>query len=221
VIYDWHFEVLLQHWRPLAAGIVMTILISVLAMCGALIGGMVVALGRLSTVKIVRTCAYIYTELFRTTPFLVQLLWLYFAMPRLGGPVLSPFTAGLVALILNLSAFLAEIYRAGLLAVPKGVSDAGLALGFTTFDVFRRLKLPIAFRQTLPLTISHWITLFKETSILSVIGTAELMYEARVLAVDTYRPLEIFTGVAVIYFLLTYPQSLFLNHVFERHQTQD
>lgn len=199
----------------------MTVFISILAMSGALVGGMAVALARLSPYRFVHVPAYIYTELFRTTPFLVQLLWLFYAMPRLGGPVLSPFGAGLVALVLNLSAFLSEIYRAGILAVPRGLAEAGTALGFTKFDVQRRIILPITFRQTLPLTVSHWITLFKETSILSIIGTAELMYEARVVAVETFRPLEVFTGVAIIYFLLTYPQSLLLNLVYEKYRSQD
>ncbi len=139
----------------------------------------------------------------------------------MGGPALSPFSAGSIALVLNLSAFLGEVYRAGLMAIPKGLVDAGYALGFTKANVRSRITLPIAFRQTLPLTIAQWITLFKDTSILSIIGVTELMYQARVVAVDTYRPLEIFTGVAVIYFVLTYPQSLGLNYLFEKFRPKD
>lgn len=205
----------------LAEGIVVTILLSVLAMTGALVCGLGVALARLSGRRVISGLAYAYTELFRTTPFLVQMLWIFYALPRLGGPALSPFSAGLVALVLNLSAFLGEIYRAGIMAVPRGLVEAGIALGFTGVDVQRRITLPMAFRQTLPLTISHWITLFKETSVLSIIGVAELMYEARVVAGDTYRPLEVFTGVAIIYFVLTYPQSLLLNRVYEKHRPQE
>ena len=211
----------MRNWQPLAEGVAMTILISTLAMLGALAGGLAVALARLSRYRVLRALTYGYTELFRTTPFLVQLLWIFYALPRLGGPALTPFSAGLIALILNLSAFLGEIYRAGMIAIPRGVVEAGIALGFTGNDVKRRITIPIAFRQTLPLTVSHWITLFKETSVLSIIGTAELMYEARVVAVDTYRPLEVFTGVAVIYFLLTYPQSIILNRIYEKHRPQE
>jgi polar amino acid transport system permease protein len=219
--YDWHFEVLLQNWRALASGISITIVLSILAMAGAFVVSWGLALARLSSHRAISFPAYIYTELFRTTPFLVQLLWLYYAVPRLGGPALGPFSAGLIALVMNLSAFLGEIYRAGMMAIPRGLTEAGAALGFTNFDVKRRITIPIALRQTLPLTASHWITIFKETSILSIIGTAELMYEARVIAADTFRPLEVFTGVAVIYFLLTYPQSLILNRIYEKQRTED
>jgi polar amino acid transport system permease protein len=144
-------------------------------------------------------------------------MWIFYALPRLGGPVLSPFTAGTISMILNLSAFMGEIYRAGVMAVPNRLVEAGLALGFTKGDTQRRITYPIAFRQMLPLTATMWIALFKDTSILSIIGTAELMYDARVVAVDTFRPLEIFTGVAAIYFLLTYPQSLVVNYLYEKY----
>src|SRR5262245_31238533 len=107
----------------------MTIVISTLAMLGALAGGLAVALARLSRYRALRALTYGYTELFRTTPFLVQLLWIFYALPRLGGPALTPFSAGLIALVLNLSAFLGEIYRAGMIAIPRGVVEAGIALG--------------------------------------------------------------------------------------------
>jgi polar amino acid transport system permease protein len=195
----------------------MTIVVSVIAMCGGLVVGLLVALARLSRFQVLRLPAYWYTEFFRTTPFLVQLMWIFYALPRLGGPALSPFAAGAISLILNLSAFLSEIYRAGISAVPRRQVEAGMALGFTAWDALRRITLPIAFRQMVPLTATVWITLFKDTSILSIVGTAELMYEARVLAVDTYRPLEIFTAVGVIYFLMTYPQSLYVNYLYEKY----
>jgi polar amino acid transport system permease protein len=215
--YHWHFDVLLDNWPILLDGVGMTILVSVISMCGALIAGLLLALARLSKSRILRIPAYCYTEFFRTTPFLVQLMWIFYALPRLGGPALSPFTAGTISMILNLSAFMGEIYRAGVMAVPNRLVEAGLALGFTKGDTQRRITLPIAFRQMLPLTATMWIALFKDSSILSIIGTAELMYDARVAAVDTFRPLEIFTGVAAIYFLLTYPQSLVVNYLYEKY----
>jgi His/Glu/Gln/Arg/opine family amino acid ABC transporter permease subunit len=199
----------------------MTIVVSIIAMCGGLVVGLLVAMARLSNFRMLRMPAYWYTEFFRTTPFLVQLMWLFYALPRLGGPALSPFAAGAVALILNLSAFLSEIYRAGIMAIPRRQVEAGLALGFTYWNILSRITLPIAFRQMVPLTATVWITLFKDTSILSIIGTAELMYEARVIAVDTYRPLEIFTAVAVIYLLMTYPQSLYVNYLYDKYRPRE
>jgi polar amino acid transport system permease protein len=215
--YQWHFDVLRENWPFLIKGVRITLYVSVIAMSGGLVGGLLLAMARLSRIRILQVFAYWYTEIFRTTPFLVQLMWIYFALPRLGGPAMSAFAAGSVSLILNLSAFLGEIYRAGIMAVPRRLVEAGLALGLTNWDAHRRITLPIAFRQMLPLTATLWISLFKDTSILSLIGAAELMYQARELAVRTYRPLEIFTAVGVIYFLITYPQSLMVNYLYERY----
>jgi polar amino acid transport system permease protein len=198
-------------------GLRITFAASAVGMAGGLLAGLLVALARLSSIRSLRGFAYWYTEFFRTTPFLVQLMWVFFAVPRLGGPALSTFVAGVLTMILNLSAFLGEIYRAGILAVPRRLTEAGLALGQTNWEAFKRITLPIAFRQMLPLTATLWISLFKDTSILSLIGATELMYQARELAVETYRPLEIFTAVGVIYFLVTYPQSLLVNYLYERY----
>jgi polar amino acid transport system permease protein len=183
--------------------------------------GLVVAFGRLSRWRLVRAVAFAYTELFRTTPLLVQIVWVFYVLPIVSGITLSPFFSGLLALGFNVGAFMAEIYRAGILSVNPGQTAAGLALGMTRAQTMRRVVLPQAVTRVIPPMATMWVSLFKDTSILSAIGVIELMFRAREIATDTYRPLEIFTVVAVLYFVLTYPQSLAVNALYRRFRMQE
>jgi polar amino acid transport system permease protein len=183
--------------------------------------GLAVAMGRLSRWRPIRAAAFAYTEVFRTTPLLVQIVWVFYVLPIVTGITLSAFFSGLVALGFNVGAFMAEIYRAGILSVSPGQSAAGLALGMTRGQVMRRVVLPQAVTRVIPPMATTWVALFKDTSVLSAIGVVELMFRAREIATDTFRPLEIFTVVSVIYFLLTYPQSIAVNALYRRFRTQE
>src|SRR5262249_5682314 len=121
----------------------------------------------------------------------------------------------------NVGAYMAEVYRAGILSVHPGQTQAGLALGMTRLEVMRRVVLPQATLRMVPPMASMWVSLFKDTSVLSAIGVAELMFQARYVATQTYRPLEVFTAVAVVYFLITYPQSIGVNALYRRFRTQE
>ena len=189
-------------------------------MIGALTLGLPVALIRLSRWRFA-WIAYLYIELFRNLPLLVLVLWIFIVLPLVTGVALEPLTCGVLALTLNLAAFVAEIYRAGITSIGRGQTHAALALGMTRPQLYRRIILPQAIARVLPALGSVWISLFKDTSILSVIGVAELMYEGRAVATDTYRPLEVFTGVAVLYYLLAYPQALGVNWIFERFRVRE
>ena len=114
-----------------------------------------------------------------------------------------------------------KIYRAGILSVGPGQTSAGLSLGMTKFQVMRRIVLPQAVIRVIPPLSTMWVSLFKDTSILSAIGVVELMTQARHLAIETYRPLEIFTVAAAIYFVITYPQSIGVNVLYRRFRTQE
>jgi polar amino acid transport system permease protein len=219
--YVWRFDVVLENLPHLLSGLWLTCSLTVLCMLVGLVVGLVVAMGRLSRWRPVRAAAFAYTELFRTTPLLVQIVWVFYVLPIVTGITLSAFMSGLVALGFNVGAFMAEIYRAGILSVSPGQSAAGLALGMTRSQVMRRIVLPQAVTRTIPPMATMWVSLFKDTSILSAIGVVELMFRAREIATDTYRPLEIFTIVSVIYFALTYPQSLVANALYRRLRTQE
>ncbi len=219
--YKWRFDVVWDNAPILLSGVGGTVSLSVASMVAGLVLGLVVALARLSPWRPVQLVAYGYTEFFRTTPLLVQVMWFYTVLPLLTGIALSPFFSALVALGLNVAAFMAEIYRAGIMSVGRGQTEASLALGMTSTQMMSRIILPQAVTRMIPPMGTMWVSLFKDTSIASFIGMAELMYKARLLAADTYRPLEIFTAVAVIYFVITYPQSIGVNHLYKIFRTRE
>src|SRR5262245_40710628 len=140
--YVWRFDVVLANLPHLLGGLWLTCLLTVLCMLLGLVIGLVAAMGRLSRWRLVRGTAFAYTELFRTPPLLVQIVWVFYVLPIMTGITLSPFFSGLVALGFNVGAFMAEIYRAGVLSVSPGQSAAGLALGMTGGQVMRRIVLP-------------------------------------------------------------------------------
>ncbi|MBV9521367.1 MAG: amino acid ABC transporter permease [Alphaproteobacteria bacterium] len=218
--YAWDWSALWDNLPLLLGGIRITVLASFASMAASLILALPIALLRISG-RWAGAAAHLYTELFRNLPLLVLVLWVFTVLPLLTGLTLSPLLSGVVALTLNLSAFIAEIYRAGITSIAPGQSHAALALGMTRQQLYKRIVLPQAIMRVLPALGSMWVSLFKDTSILSVIGVGELMYEGRLAATDTYRPLEIFTGVAVIYYLLAYPQSLGVNWLFDKFQVQE
>ena len=219
--YTWRFDVVLENLPHLLSGLWLTCTLTVLCMVLGLGVGLVAAIGRLSPWRPVRAVAFAYTELFRTTPLLVQMVWVFYVLPIVSGITMSAFFSGLLALGFNVGAFMAEIYRAGILSVNPGQTAAGLALGMTPAQVMRRVVLPQAVIRVIPPVATMWVGLFKDTAILSAIGVIELMFRAREIATDTYRPLEIFTVVAVLYFVLTYPQSLVVNALYRRFRTQE
>lgn len=219
--YEWDFSVVLDSMPLLLDGLVMTIKLAVVTMAISLVFGFLVALMRLSRYRALRVPAYIYTELFRTTPLLIQIIWFFFVMPETFGINLDIFLIGILALSLNVSAFLAEIYRAGIVSIDRGQREAALSTGMTEWVTMRRIILPQALRRVTPLIATIWISLFKDTSLVAIIGIHELMFEGRTVALATYRPVETFTVLAVMYFILAYPQSLVVNWLYERYRVVD
>jgi polar amino acid transport system permease protein len=218
--YEWDWSALWDNLPLLLEGILTTLVASVASMAASLVLSLPLALMRISG-RWLSGAAQLYVELFRNLPLLVLVLWIFTVMPLLTGLTLSPLASGIVALTLNLTAFIAEIYRAGITSIAAGQSHAALALGMTRPQLYKRIILPQAIMRVLPALGSMWVSLFKDTAILSVIGVGELMYEGRIVATDTYRPLEVFTGVAVMYYLLAYPQSLGVNWLFDRFKVQE
>jgi len=220
VSYEWHWEVLWQSLPILLEGVRITVLASLITMIAALVLGLVVALARITGGPL-GALAYAYVEFFRNSPQLMVVVWVFTALPLLTGITLSPLLSGVVALTLNVAAFIAEVYRAGITSIPVGQAQAALALGMTRSQLYRRVLLPQAVARVIPPLGSYWVSLFKDTSLLAVIGVAELMYQGRLVATDTYRPLEILTGVAIIYYVLAYPQALAVNFLYRRFHVQE
>jgi len=214
--YEWRFDVVWKSLPFMLQGLGMTVLLTVLSMAAGLLLGLIISLIRLARFRPISMAAKLYIELFRGTPLLVQLLWIYYSLPIATGLVLSPLNSALIGLSLNLSAFIAEIFRAGIQSIGRGQREAALAMGMNHWQSMYRVILPQAVRRIIPPMGSVWVSLFKDTSLVSIIAVTDIMYQAKVLSVQTYRPVEIYTVVAIIYFILTYPQARFVDWLFQR-----
>ena len=201
--FDW--KVIIDYFPDLLAGVKVTLSITILSLLIGLVFGLALALARISGWKIISWPAYVYIEFFRTTPPLVQIVWFYFVVPVIIGMELSAFQAASIALGLNIAAFLGEIFRAGIQGIDKTQIDATRVLGLGSIDSYRYVILPQAFRIVLPPTTTTIMLLMKGTSLATAIGTLELMRVGQLISLETFRPFEILTAVAVIYFLITYP----------------
>ncbi len=220
--YRWDFGMVGRYMPVLLEGLVMTLQLTVVSISLGLTLGIVVALARLSSLRIVRGPTIIFIEIMRGTPALVQLVWVYYALPIVTGIQLPVFSAVVLAFTLNLGAFYGEAFRAGIQAVPREQVETADVLGLGYVQRMRYVVVPQATRIVLPVLISLSISLFKDTSLVSTLGVADLMYNGRTVSTATYRPLEILTLVGAIYFMVAFPVTLLMRRVevhFGRHQT--
>jgi polar amino acid transport system permease protein len=212
------FGAILKHIPFLLKGAEVTLLLSLSALMIGMCIGLVVALLRLSPSRALRFAAGLYVDVLRSTPLLAQLMWLFFALPILTGIALSPFAAGVLGLALYAGAYLSEVYRSGILAIPQGQWHASLALGMTTSQLLRRVILPQAIFRVLPPLASLCMSLLKDSSLVSAISLQELMYRGQALGNLTLHQLEALTVTATIYFVATYPFALLGNALHRRYQ---
>lgn len=203
--YQFDFALVLQSLPVLMRGLVVTIQLWIPSIIIGLVFGFFLALARLSDRAVLRAPSLAYIELFRDTPVLIQLIWFFYAFPIIIGVQLSPFTAALLGLALNTSAYCAEIYRGGIQSIARGQWEGARALGMRRSKILQRIILPQVFKRMLPAFTNRAIEVAKMSSLASVISVHELMYQGRLLSSTYYRPLEILTTVAVIYFILIYP----------------
>ena len=166
--YTWRFDVVLENLPHLLQGLWLTCALTLCSMLVGLVVGLLAASARLSRWRALSAAAYGYTEVFRTTPLLVQIAWVFYVLPIMTGIALSPFFSGLVALGLNVGAFMSEIYRAGILSLSPGQTAAGLALGMTRLQLMRRVLLPQAVTRMIPPVASTWVSLFKASYVKEV-----------------------------------------------------
>ncbi len=224
MLFEWNDIVTFT--PKLLEGAKLTVLLTVVVMAIALVLGLLLALGRLSHTRLLRWPATAYVEFIRGTPLLLQLFYLYFVLPFLVIPGLFPdgiklpaLVAGIIGLSLNYSAYLSEVYRAGIQAVDRGQTEAALSLGMSGIQTMRLVVLPQAIRTILPPIANYFISLFKDTSLVSVITLTELMFTGEILAASTFKHIEIFTMIALIYFAMCYPSSLFVGWLERRLRT--
>ncbi|MBN8956675.1 MAG: amino acid ABC transporter permease [Rhizobiales bacterium] len=186
---------------PLLHGAVLTLSISAVAAVGAVSVGLIVCAGRLSENRIVSRITRGYISLIRGTPLLLQLFYIYYALPEIG-IVLPAFTAGAIGLSLNFGAYLAELFRAGVQSVGRGQTEAAAALGLHSFSRFRLVVAPQALRVILPALGNYALVLIKDSSLVAVLSVLELMRAGELLANATFKALPIYTMVGAIYFII-------------------
>jgi polar amino acid transport system permease protein len=205
---EFRFDVAWDNFGFIASGISMTLLLSAVALVLSVVLGAGVAVLRMSSWKPVSLGAAFYIEVLRDTPVLVQLFWVYYVLPAVLDIRLSAFTAALICLTLHSSAYLGEIYRAGIEAVPRGQVEAARVVGLDPVQTFFRIVMPQALQTVLPPMVNNFIDLVKMSSLASVLAVGEITRKATELSASTFRPTEIFTLVAVLYFVICWPLSM-------------
>ena len=202
--YTFRFDAVYNNLPFLPDGLYLTLLISGLALAFSMVLGMFVALGRLSKSRILSFASATYVELFRDTPVLVQLFWVYYVLPILLGIRIDAVSAAILGLTLHSTAFLGEIYRAGIQVVPKGHTEAAKVLGLSRRHTLLRIVLPQAIRNVLPDLVSNTVEVVKLTSIASVVALPELLYSADMARSITFNASPIVLAAA-IYLVMLWP----------------
>lgn len=217
--FDTH--ALMRYYPELLRGLGVTVWISALSLVIGIVLGMLACLGKLSGSGPGYRLATGFIDFFRTIPEVVLIFWVYSCLPLLLSLRISAEACGVIALSLFSAAYLAEIFRAGVLAVPRGQLEAANALAIPAFYTWRRVILPPAVRRMMPAFMTFLTELLKASSLLSAIGVAELVYQASVLGAKTFSYFEFLSAVAVLYFMLIFPLSLLARHAEKRlvHRT--
>lgn len=215
-MYQWHFDIIWGYRNLFLWGTAVTIGLTVAIVILGLVLGLIAGLAQISRYRVLRWLSWLYIEMFRLTPLLVLLLWFYYALPIMAGIKLDALTAAVVTLALYGGSFYAEVIRAGIVSIESGQSEAGLALGMTPARVMRRIVLPQAIKRMIPPLLNQSIIQFKNTSLVSVLAVPDLLYQGQVVAMDTYRALEVYTVIGTIYFVVLLPLTMLVKRTERR-----
>ena len=216
--YNWGWDIInpnnlegLTNLKFLISGITITIYISIISIFLAIIIGLLITLPSLSKNKFLNYLNIAYVEIIRAIPLLVLILWIYYGLPIISGISFSPFVSGIIALAISDSAFQAEIFRAGINSIHKGQHEASSSLGLDFWKKMRFIILPQAVKTILPALGNQFVYVLKMSSLVSIIGIADLTRKANELVVTTYRPLEIYTFLILEYLILILIISYFVR----------
>jgi His/Glu/Gln/Arg/opine family amino acid ABC transporter permease subunit len=208
---------LTAEWLPrLFEGLKYTVIITAGAFAMSLVLGLLIAVMRLNRRRwYLYIPATVYVEVLRGTPLILQLFFAYFALPSMGIQ-LSPLTAATVGLGINTSAYLSEVFRGAIISVEKGQWEAGAALAMDWLTQMRVVILPQATRVALPPTGNYAVSLFKDSALASTVSVAELLFTAQIIGSETFRYMEVYAVIGVLYLMVSYPTSLFLRRLEHR-----
>lgn len=216
------FGSIIQNELPFfAEGALVSIKLTALAVFIGIIIGVFVGLGRLSNNIIIKGISSIYVEVIRGTPLLVQILIIYYGLPQILGFKLPMFLAAVASLGINSGGYVAEIVRAGIQSIDKGQMEAAQSLGMSYVQAMRYIILPQAFKRIIPPLGNEFITLLKNSSLLTAIGYSELTRRGQIIASVTYKPFEPLITVAVFYLIMTTSFSKILNIIERRLRVSD
>lgn len=215
------FSIVWEYRRVLWEGFLTTMALLGASSILGFFGGIVLAIGAFSKIAPVRWVVTAYVELWRNTPLVVQLIWIHFALPTFTGISTNAWQSGLITLVLGVTAYFTEIVRAGIGAIHRGQWEAADALGLSAWTEWVRVILPQAVRIVVPPLASLVINIFKATAILSILSVNELMQVANKISNYTFRPVEVITTVAAIYFITGYLLSLVAGRIERRFRRAD
>ncbi|MCC2651751.1 MAG: polar amino acid transporter permease [Microvirga sp.] len=218
---NFQWSIVWESLPRLLDGAWMTVWLTFATMTLAIPGGLVLALMRLSPVTLISASATAFVEFFRATPLILQIYWIYYVLPAYFDVQLSQLGTALAGLACNIAAFNSETFRSGIVSIRRGQWNAGLALGMAPARVFVSIILPQATMRVLPALASTWVSLFKDTSLVSIISVAELSYVSLQIRAETYRILEVLTAMAALYWLMGYPQAKLVDWVHRRFKVAE
>ena len=205
-------QVAIANIGPLLGGLSITVELTLVVIVLSLIFALFVALAGMSRIAPLRWLVKTYLEVIRDTPLFLQLIYVYYVLPSIGIR-LNPFSAGVLALTLNYSAYMSEVYRGGIQAIPRGQHDAAAALGMTHALTMRRIILPQAIRIIIPTLGNYFIGLFKDTALASAISIQELVYTAQVHAALSFQYFTLYTVVAAMYLAVSFPAARLVGYL--------
>src|SRR5258706_7019403 len=213
--YQWDFAAVWSHIDLLLIGLAGTVKIAVISIVLGVIVGAVLAMMRLSANRWLRIPATAFVEFYRNTPPIVHFFWFFYALPIVIGLNLDPYAAAVLALSTQSGAFYAEVFRGGITSIERGQWEGAQALGMTQRAALRRVIVPQALRRMIAPFIERSFELTKTTALASTLAYAELLYQAQQVNSITYRPMEVYTTIAAMYFILLFTASI-LARVAER-----
>lgn len=211
--YEWNFGLVLRYSDILVAGFINTLRLGFSALVIAVTLGLVLVILRLSRFWVLRYPVIALVEFLRASPAMVLLFWVYFALPIVIGVTLTPFTAACLTLGVQASAFFSEAYRAGIVSIDKSQWEGGRALGMSSAKLLQRIILPQAVRRMVPPLMERTFELMKATTQASVITYGELLYNSLVLSAQLFRPIEIFSLLAVFFFVFLTTLSMIMRRI--------
>lgn len=214
--YEWNFNIVLRNFDLLIEGLNNTLTVTAISLVFGLVIGLTLAMMRLAQSRLFSIPAGIVIEFLRSTPPLVQLFWVFFALPLIIGVAFEPLTACIITFSIQSAAFFAEVFRGGVISIDKGQWEGARAIGMNHWQMMRQVILPQAILRMIPAFAERSIEVLKTTTLVATVAYSDLLYQGIALSQKTYRPLEVFSVVAAMYFCVIFPISQGIN-VLERH----